>query len=296
MSFRSLEYAIKEAFSAIRRNFFYSFASIITVALTLGVLGGFVLFALSLNNAAGIELNKFEISAWLDNSKTADDITGIQQQIKGMGHVASVQFVPADQTWDNIKKNWGNDEVVQNVDPKAVMSKLDYFRIRLDDPRYTKSTSVALRAMPHVEKVIDGREIVEQVSRAADLVKYTGIGLAGLFLLIAVFVISNTLRLMVSARRREIRIMQLVGASNWFIRLPMVLEGTILGIIGGAVACGLVLGGGHYVSRWALEQLPKLGQFSSGIEPLWLLGALVGLGWLIGAGASLISIQRFLKA
>lgn len=296
MSFRSLEYAIKESFSAIRRNFFYSCASIITVALTLGVLGGFVLFALGLNHAAGSELNKFEIAVWLDRSKTQGDIIEMKRKIQAMDHVSSVDFVPAAQTWDNIKKSWGNDEVVQSVDPKAIMAKLDYFKVRLDDPRFTTSTSKALYSMPHVDKVIDGREIVEQVSRAADLVKFAGIGIAGLFLLIAIFVISNTIRLMVSARRREIRIMQLVGASNWFIRLPMIFEGTVLGIIGGALACGLVLGGGHYISLWALEQLPKLGQFSSGVEPLWVLGSLMGLGWLIGAGASLISIQRFLKA
>lgn len=295
MSFRSLEYAVVESLSAIKRNAFYSFASILTVALTLGVLGGFVLFALGLYNAAGSELNKFEISIWLDSTKSQDDIVHLKEKIGALDHVETVRFIPASETWQLIKKGFGNDTVMQGVDAKRVMPELDYFRVRLDDPRYTAPISAKLQKLPHVAKVIEGREIVEQVVHFADIMKWVGVGVAGALLLIAMFVTSNTIRLMIYARRREIRVMQLVGATNWFIRLPLVFEGTILGILGGCVACALVLGGSHYLSSWVLEQMPRLGQVCSGVQPLWVLGGLAALGWLIGAMASMISIQRFLK-
>jgi len=296
MSFRSLEYAVVESISAIRRNAFHSFASILTVALTLAVLGGFVLFSFGLYNATGSELSKFEISVWLDKTKTQNDIQDLKSKISRLDHVASVRFNSAQDTWQEIRKGFGNDEMLSGVDPKRVMAELDYFRLRLDDPRYTASVADKLRKEPHVDKVLEGREIVEQVVHIADVMKWVGIGTGGLLLLLAMFVMSNTIRLMIYARRREIRIMQLVGATNWFIRLPLVFEGAILGAIGGAVASGLVLGGSHYLSDWVVHQVPRLSQFSSGIEPLWVLGVLAGLGWIIGTSGSMISIQRYLKA
>jgi len=293
---RSLEYAIIESLIAIRRNAFHSIASILTVTLTLGVLGAFSLFALSLNNAAKLELKKFEIEVWLDKTKSQDDIIGLERQIRDMDRVETVTFISAKDYWKIVHRDWKDDIDLKDVDPKNVMAKWDHFSVRLNNPRYTAITAKTLRTLPHVREVIDGRGIVDKVSHMADIVRIVGAVTAGILLLITMIIVSNTIRLMMDARKREIRIMQLVGATNWFIRLPLIFEGTLLGTIGGGIACVFILGGSEYLNHKFASGISVLSQFSSGVNPLLLAGALLCLGWVIGAMASLISIQRYLKA
>ena len=179
------------------------------------------------------------------------------------------------------------------VEPTMLTS---HFRVKLDDAKYTPQTADAIRKLPRIEEVIEGRQLVEQVVKFADFVKLAGWCSAGVLFLVAAFIISNTIRLTLYARRREIKIMQLVGATNWFIRLPYVFEGTVLGAIGGGAACLAILGGGQYLNSEVTRIMPLLAQFSSGVDPLRFYGGLVAAGCIIGAMGSLFSIRRFLKA
>jgi cell division transport system permease protein len=294
MSLRCLEYGIGESLIGIRRNPLMSIASILTVAVTLSILGGFVLFALGLNRGTETELKKFEMAVWLDSAKTDADIVEIRARIKSLPNVALVEFVPAEKTWEKIKREQG-DEIVGSVDPDAVLGDLDSFKVKVRNPRYTVRTAEAIRRLPHISEVREGRQVVEKIVRLADILKIVGIATAGILLLVAGFLISNTIRLTVYARRREIKIMQMVGATNWFIRLPLLLEGTTLGIIGAGIACLLVYGTSYYASEWVLKTMPMLKLFSSNADPLQFFGGMIVLGWFIGMFGSLVSIQRFLK-
>lgn len=293
MSLRNLEFAIAESLTGIARNGLMSMASISTVGLSLAILGGFVLLALGLNNVVQTQLTKFEIAVWLDNRISDEATAELTDKIRSLPHVASAELVTAEATWEKIKRDWHGQIELSGVEPGSVS---DHFRVKLRDPRYTAATSNAIRKMPDVAEVIEGRHVVAQVVRFADLVKLIGGCTAGVLFLVAAFIISNTIRLTVYARRREIKIMQLVGATNWFIRLPFVFEGTILGAIGGGIACLLVLGGSRYIIHVVTQIMPLLGQFSSGVDPARFFGSLVILGCIVGAAGSLISIRRFLKA
>ena len=293
MSLRSLEHAIAESAIGIRRNGLMAVASITTTALSLAILGGFLLLMLGLNNAAQSLLNKFEIAVFLDKDTTEADVAELGSKIRSLPYVVFAELIPADAGWAKLKGDLGGQIDLSGVEGNPIP---DSFRLKINNPRYTPQTARAIRDMPHVNEVIEGWQVVEQVVRFADLVKLVGGLAAGILFLVAAFIMSNTIRLTVYARRREIKIMQLVGASNWFIRLPLVFEGIILGAVGGGTACLLVLGGSRYVTHMATQIMPLLKQFSSGVDPSHLFGSLVVLGCSIGALGSLISIRRFLKA
>lgn len=293
LSLRTLEYAAVESVVGIGRNGLMSVASITTVGLSLAILGSFVLLALGLNNVVQAQLDKFEISVWLKTDISERQVAELSKSIRSLPHVQSANLETAEATWEKIKASWQDKIELGGVEP-SVLS--DHFRVKLDDPRFTEATSDRIRDMTAVDEVIEGRMVVEHMTRFADLMKLIGAGAALMLFLVAAFIISNTIRLTVYARRREIKIMQLVGATNWFIRLPFVFEGTILGGIGGIIACVVVLGGTRYISRIVTQMMPLLQQCSSGVDPSQFFVGLVILGCFVGMMGSLISIRRFLKA
>lgn len=293
MSLRNLEFAIVESATSIVRNSLMSMASVTTVALSLAVLGSFVLLAFGLNSAVQSQMKTFEIAVWLNEDVNEVEATNLELDIRKLPHVKSIELMTPQQTWEQIRKNWAGKVDLGGVQPNTLGS---HFRVKLDDAKNTIATAEAIRKLPKIEEVIEGRQIVEQVVKFADFVKVVGWCASALLFLVAAFIISNTIRLTLYARRREIKIMQLVGATNWFIRLPYVFEGMILGVIGGGIACLAIIGGGQYLDSEVARAMPLLSQFSSGVDPMQFHGAVLATGCVIGAMASLFSIRRFLKA
>lgn len=292
MSLRSLEYAFVESFLSIRRNGLMSFVSVSTLALTLAVLGAFALLILWLHGVASTLPNKLEIAVFLEKGTPEQQVREIRTRIAGTAHVKTATLVPAEAGWREFKKSMGGQLELAGIEGNPLP---DAIRVKTDDPRHILGLARQIRAMEHVDEVNEGRTMVDGLVRFADLIKVLG-GAAGLVLfLVTIFIISNTIRLTVFARRREIRIMQMVGATNWFIRLPLMLEGMILGAIGGTLACGLIYGAATYVVKVATRVMPLLTQFSANMEPLQFIGGLTLIGCVVGAVGSMISIRRFLK-
>ena len=293
MSLRTLEYAIVESVVGIRRNGLMSVASITTVGLSLAILGGFALMALGLNNVVQAQLDKFEISVWLKPDLSENQLLKLSEDIEALPHVQGANLETAEATWERIRKSWRDKIELGGVEPSVLT---DHFQVKLDDPRLTDVVANGIRQMPEVDEVIEGKGIVEHMTRFADLIKLISVGAALVLFLIAGFIVNNTIRLTLYARRREIKIMQLVGATNWFIRLPFVFEGTILGAIGGSIACLVVLGGSRYIGQVVTQMMPLLRQCSSGVEPMQFFLGLVIAGSCVGMMGSLVSIRRFLRA
>ena len=293
MSLRTLEYAIVESVVGVGRNGLMSVASITTVGLSLAILGGFVLMVLGLNNIVKAQLDKFEISVWLKPDLTENQIMNLNDDIESIPHVRAANLETAEATWERIRRSWQGKIDLGGVEPNTLS---DHFQVKLDDPRLTGIVGNAIRAMPGVDEVVEGKMIVDHMVRFAELVRLIGAGAAIMLFLIAGFIVNNTIRLTLYARRREIKIMQLVGATNWFIRLPFVFEGTILGAIGGSIGCLIVLGGAKYVGQVVTQMMPLLRQYSSGVPPMQFFLGLVILGSFVGMSGSMISIRRFLRA
>lgn len=292
MSLRGLEYAIAEAALAIKRNFLMSTASVMTSALTLAILGGVVLMALGLHNGTTNFLKQFEMAVFLKKNTSKQSVDKITSEIQDIDHVSSVKLISADKAWDEMRSKLQDKVELSGIIGNPLP---DSYRVKLDNPAYTAEVAKKIQLISQVDEVVKSQEYVDQALKLLNIVKILGMMIAILFFMVAAFIISNTIRLTVYARRREIKIMQMVGASNWFIRMPLLIEGSTLGIIGGGMACILLYAGSHYVSSWVTQIMPLLGKLSSGIDHRMLYGGTVGIGWFLGLVGTMISIQRFLK-
>ena len=292
MSLGNLEFLLSEAFVGIRRNVLMAFASVTTIALALGVLGGASMVILALERFAQKQPEKFEIEVFLERDLTRQQSLEIRDRIARMPRVEQATLVPKEDAWPEIKKSLSGSVDTSGVNENPLP---DAVRVRVKDPRQTCSVAGAARKISGVHRVNDCKEMLKKVLAAADFVKFAGTAAAAALALATMFIISNTIKLTVHARRREISIMQLVGATSWFIRLPLVFEGIILGAVGGAIGVALVLGASAYLASVALRMMPLLEQFTSGVTPLQLALYMTAAGAGIGAMGSFVSIRRFLK-
>ncbi|MHB9038928.1 MAG: permease-like cell division protein FtsX [Armatimonadota bacterium] len=291
MNLRNIEFVIEEAFTGIWRNGLMAFASISTIALSLGVLGAFVLAAMGANNFAAAQIGQFQIGVFMHNDANRKLTEAAAERIRKMSGVGSVEVRDRDAEWREFKRlhpDIDSAGLPTNVLPYAM-------DVKVSDPDRLPVIASRIRALGGIDAVREGRETFGRVMAVAQVVKLISIAGVIMLLVTTAFIISNAIRLTLYARRREIRIMQLVGATNEFIRIPLVLEGVAFGIAGAIVAWCLLRAGSTYIAHAAERVTPMVGQISSGMQPAFLALSLVMLGGVIGAAGSFVSIRRFLR-
>ncbi|MDO8589054.1 MAG: permease-like cell division protein FtsX [Armatimonadota bacterium] len=290
MNPRSIEFLIQEAFVGVRRNGLMAVASISTIALSLAILASFCLFIFGAHRFAQNELNKFEIAVYIKTNTDKTAVASLAEQVRGIPDVRSVIVYPKEQAWPEFKKS------LPHIDTAGLNNPLpDKLRVAVRDQRRTTKVADRIRQFEEVDAVQDGRTQRQYVLAITDFVKWFGIIASFALLTATIFIISNAIRLTVFVRRREIRIMQMVGATNWFIRIPLVIEGVIFGASGALIAFGLVGIGITYLSSVVARVMPMMQTVSTGVGRNEILAALMTGGVVIGAAGSFVSIRRFLK-
>ncbi|NLN76892.1 MAG: ABC transporter permease [Armatimonadetes bacterium] len=290
MNLSSAEFLIQEAFTGIRRNGLMAFASISTIALSLGILGAFVLVAFGANQFIASQIGKFEIAVYMNENATEQQTREVADKIAKIKDVANVAVLSKEEEWAQFKRANPNIEsagLQNNPLPYAI-------DIKVTDASRTTSIANKVRLMAGVHTVRDGREELARIMALARVVRGVSVSGVVVLLITATFIISNAIKLTLYARRREIRIMKLVGATNWFVRVPLIIEGIVFGAIGAFAAWALLRLGGAYVSQ-TVERLPFMAQFTCDIPSSILALSLIALGVVIGATGSFVSIRRFLN-
>lgn len=289
LNLSSTEFLIQEAFTGIKRNGLMAFASISTIALSLGILGAFVMVALGANHFMASQIGKFQIAVYLNEKVDKAQSQAVADKIAKMPNVSSAALLCKDEEWAQFKRSNPNIESA-GLQNNPLPYSID---VKVTDASHTTSIANKIRLMAGVHTVRDGREELSRIMALARVVR--GISVTGVIVLLitATFIISNAIKLTLYARRREIRIMKLVGATNWFVRVPLIVEGVVFGAAGALAAWLLLRLGGVYVSQ-TVERLPFMAQFHSDIDPSLLALALIILGIAIGAAGSFMSIRRFL--
>ena len=294
MRFSTKQYFIKETYKSIRRNGFMSFASISTVAVSLLVLGMFLMIFLNTNNLAQYLENQVQISVYMQDSATDKELASVKDKLTKMPGVVKVTQVNKQQALERFKKRLGDQEQLLNSLGKENPFP-NSFEVQVDNPDRIKVLTPQIGQLPKVETAKFGQEVVEHLFQLTKILRLGGIVLVVFLAMATLFIISNTIRLTVFARRKEVIIMKYVGATDWFIRWPFLLEGMTLGFFGAVVA--FVLINSIYASlldriHATLAFLPLLPT-----SPLLLYVDLFHLaaGTGIGALGSYISLRKFLR-
>lgn len=290
---RNLFRHIREAVQSITRNFGRSFLSVMTVGLTLLLMSGFGTVLLNVNKMAQDATKTLEISVYIDTAATDVDTQYLGEQLKNMKGVSKIRYSSKDDQLAAIVSKYPSFNLFQN-DSNPL---LNAYVVSVGDGKDVKTIAENIRKLKFVYKVNDGGNITDNLVKFSSSLQFWGLILIGVLILIAVILIMNTIRSTILARQTEISIMRLVGATKWFIRWPFLIEGALIGLLGGLLPAGVLYLGYEVVYAIITPQL-VLTQYSLlPADPYaWIiaLGVLV-MGMFIGALGSVISIRRFLK-
>ena len=294
MRFSTKEYFVKETYKSIRRNGFMSFASISTVAVSLLVLGMFLMIFLNTNNLAQYLESQVQVSVYMQDSATAKELASVKDKLSKMPGVVKVTQVSKQQALERFKKRLGDQEQLLNSLGKENPFP-NSFEVQVDSPERIKVLTPQIGQLPKVETAKFGQEVVEHLFQLTKILRFGGIILVVFLAMATLFIISNTIRLTVFARRKEVIIMKYVGATDWFIRWPFLLEGMTLGFFGAVVASLFI----NSIYSGLLERIHATLAFLPLLPTYPLLlyvdVFLLVAGTGIGALGSYISLRKFLQ-
>ncbi|MBD0384143.1 permease-like cell division protein FtsX [Paenibacillus sedimenti] len=295
---------LREGTKNVIRNGWMTFASISSISISLFILGIFVLITLNVNDIANQIEKQVEINVYLEVNTPQSQIDMLESQIKGIPEVKTIKFVSKEEGLVYLRGKLGESG-------KALLEGFDgdnnplndAFTVEVDDPRNVAAVADQISALnvgkdpKPIYKVNYGKGTVEALFKVTEIVRWVGFGIVILLSFTAVFLIANTIKITILARRKEIAIMKLVGATNSFIRWPFFIEGALLGFIGSVIPIGLILGGyWKLMNTGSLDlslMMIKLTPFSD--ISFTLTALLLGIGMVIGVWGSLISVRKFLR-
>ena len=239
MKISTFEYFVREAFISMRRNGLMSVASVSTMALSLFILGMFLILVLNLTHLASALESQVQISVYLQDGLSEYEHREIGTRITKMQGVNQVLFVTKAEAMKRFQERLGEQKNLLNALGETNPLP-NAFEVKVDKPEQVKAVAKAIGEIKGVENAKYGQEVIEQLFALTKLIRTFGLILIILLALAAIFIIANTIRLTVFARRKEIGIMKYVGATDSFIRWPFLIEGVMLGI-GGALLSVLIL-------------------------------------------------------
>lgn len=294
MSFNNFFYYLRETFDSLCRNSWLSLASVGTIVVSLLILGSSALLVLNVQHLTDQVESSVEISVFIDENADEETIKVLGEDIKTMGGVESVTFISRDQALEELKESFGeNRDALDGLRDNNTLP--DSYRVKTFNTALVPGIAQELAELEAVEQVRYGSEVVERLMVITNWVRTMGLALVLLLGMAAVFLIGTTIRISVFARQREIGIMKVLGATNWFVRMPFLLEGMFLGLLGGLVSAGVIYYGYVSLVTKINASLPFIQLIHDMQIVIYVLSGLVVLGLLIGALGSAISIRRFLK-
>ncbi len=288
MKIKTCWYFTKEAWAGLSRNGLMSFAAVVTVTLSLILLSCFYIVITNCNHFMNMAKNVLEIRVYLENG--SDPVT-LQQKIAEIKGVKKVRYVSKIDGAKFLEKNLGVSDLFTSTENPLP----DMVNVKLADDAKVKPLVTQISALPGVDEVEYGKTFVEAMLMIIRILGLVGIGLVLIIGMVVLYIIVNTIRLTVMARRKEIEIMKLVGATDWFIRLPFMLEGILIGLAGSFVSIVIISKSYRLLFNYIKQLAPFIPLLSEHVvngRMFWLIPL---LGLTFGALGSLLSMKRFLR-
>lgn len=287
-------YFVTEGIRDLFLHGFMSFASICVIVACLIIMGSFVMVINNIEAAITTLENENEILVYIDEELPDSEAKSVGSKINMIENVLSASFISREQALENFVESQDDPELFAGLDESTLRNR---FSVRLVDISLMKETKTQIEGIEGVAKVNAHLEMAEGFSAVRNIINVVSAAIIVILFIVSVFIISNTVKLALFGRREEIAIMKMVGATNWFIRWPFLIEGMILGLVGAAIS---------FFAEWGLYQLVvqkvsevdtlsllSLVPFEEVLAPMAIVFA--GVGFLVGVGGSLMSIRKFLK-
>ena len=291
MKISTVNYFIGDAFKSFKRNKTISIATIITVLVTFIVLGVFSLVAENLNLAIGGLEDKIELVVYLDDNITPIDKKEIQVKINSQQGVKEIQYESREDAFKKLQEN--NAGILKGYTLEKNPLPASYI-VKLENMSYAPAIREAVKDLDGVESVSDEQESIDKIQSIIKFTKIIGTVLFIILIGVSIFLIMNTTKLTVYSRRREVGIMKFVGATDWFIRWPFVIEGIIIGAVGSLASSVILYFAYNGIFKWIVSSMFIVNLVQPQFVLTTLLACFVGGGIVVGAIGSIFALRKFL--
>ena len=290
-----IRYFLSETVNNLRRNALMAVAATSTVAISLLLLGGVEILGMVVGNVTNSWEAKVEISTFLRDDANSGEIQALESEVAQMPEVKDVTYVSKAQAYEEFKETYADTpQLYEALSPDSLPASL---RIALTDAQYTQEVAARIQGASGVDEVRFGGEIIRRLLQVNTLLRTVTLVLSVILMIASAALIANTIRLGIYARREEIGIMKLVGATNWFIRIPFMLEGLVAALLGALLAAGIVWFADAMLFTRLAQAVPFLApafNFSTR-ELMTVVAALVAVGTGVGLVGSGMATRRFLQ-
>ncbi len=296
VTFNEVKYFSREAFKSVFSNGWMSLASVFTVVASLLVFGIFMVLALNLNFMVDKIESDYEITMTIEDSFTEEQITRLGQVLSDIPNINEVIFESKAQRLEGLREQFGDNAALLDSYQGEDNPLRNWYKIRMEDLSKSEETVAAVKQLNGVTKVISNGETIKKLTSASSYISQMSIWLMIALAVISVFIISNTIKLTVFSRRKEINIMKFVGATDWFIRWPFIIEGMLIGIFGALVSGALLTAGyGGLVGLLTSLEMGFVSFIPLGDLVLLMFGVFIVMGMILGALGSLLSVRKYLQ-
>lgn len=291
----SLKYLTHEGFRNVWVNRLMSLASVTVLMACLIIMGAGIMIYFNINNVVDKVQSQNVVMVYVADDATEDETTQIGTSLKGISNVESCEFVPKEVAFQEQIQSMGGDAALFEGFDEIPLP--DTYKVTVKDLSQFENTVSQIKQINKVDSVRENSDLASKLLSLRHAVSIVSVGLVVMLFLVALFIISNTIRITMFSRKLEISIMKAVGATNWFIRWPFMIEGMILGTISGIVSLGVLWGLYAVAEKVFAQTLSLIGFSLVPFSEYWwqILLVFVAIGLFTGGFGSLVSMAKYLK-
>lgn len=291
----SLKYLTHEGFRNVWVNRLMSLASVTVLMACLIIMGAGIMIYFNINNVVDKVQSQNVVMVYVADDASEDETTQIGTSLKGISNVESCEFVPKEVAFQEQIQSMGGDAALFEGFDEIPLP--DAYKVTVKDLSQFENTVSQIKQINKVDSVRENSDLASKLLSLRHAVSIVSVGLVIMLFLVALFIISNTIRITMFSRKLEISIMKAVGATNWFIRWPFMIEGMILGTISGIVSLGVLWGLYEVAEKVFAQTLSLIGFSLVPFSEYWwqILLVFVAIGLFTGGFGSLVSMAKYLK-
>jgi cell division transport system permease protein len=287
------KYVLAEVLVGLWRNVTMTIAMMITMTVSLSMLGASLLMFLQVDKMKEFYYSQVEVSIYLKNDVTPEQRSDLENKLKADGLVEKYIYETKEQAYENFKKMFGDaPDMVQSVGPNEMPES---FRVKLKDPTQFEAIDTEYKELPGISTIVDQQQLLAKVFDVLTAIQGLSLIVAGVMGIAALLLVANTIQVAAYSKRREVAVMKLVGASNWFIQMPFVLEAVFAAVIGALLSGIMLIIVKVFVLEGSLEALTNLLTPIRWSDVLLMFPVLAGVGGLISAVTAWVTLRFYIR-